>query len=183
MAGFLNVDYKKAVDTSILSAGTYEMGIHSVQGDGSKNGHECMVFDMIVRKDLDKVPELAKTNAKHHGQHLFVRVWTAKDANGNDSGSYKSSDLNYIAKAVGIPDGADIKTQDDFMAMCENRTVQVQVGVNDNEYKGEKRKQNSCFVNTWKPTKYPLQGSQPKEDPFKGNAGSDTEINDNDLPF
>ena len=69
------------------------------------------------------------------------------------------------------------------MAMCENRTVRVQVGVNDNEYKGEKRKQNSCFVNTWRPTKYPLQGSQPKEDPFKGNAGSDTEINDNDLPF
>ena len=89
MAGFLNVDYKKAVDTSILSAGTYEMGINTVKGDASLGGHECMVFDMIVRKDLDKVPELAKTNAKHHGQHLFVRVWTAKDANGNDTGSYK----------------------------------------------------------------------------------------------
>lgn len=185
MAGFLNVDYKKAVDTSILSAGTYEMGINTVKGDASPGGHERMVFDMIVRKDLDKVPELAKTNAKHHGQHLFVRVWTAKDANGNDTGSYKQSDLNYIAKAVGIPDGADIKTQDDFMRMCENRTVRVQVGVNDDEYKGEKRKKNSCFVNTWRPTKYPLQGSQPAKqaDPFQGNKGSETEINDNDLPF
>lgn len=187
MAGFLNVDYKKAADTSILSAGTYEMGIHSVQGDGSRNGHECMVFDMIVRKDLDKVPELAKTNAKHHGQHLFVRVWTAKDTNGNDTGAYKQSDLNYIAKAVGIPDGADVKTQDDFMRLCEHKTVRVQVGVNTNEYNGEKRKQNNCFVNTWRPTKYPLQGSKPantqQEDPFKGNAGSDTEINDDDLPF
>lgn len=186
MAGFLNVNYKKATNTSILSAGTYEMGIHSVQGDASGNGHECMAFDMIVRKDLDQVLELAKTNAMHHGQHLFVRVWTAKDANGNDTGAYKQTDLNYIAKAVGIPDGADIKTKEDFMKLCEHKTVRVQVGVNENDYNGEKRKQNSCFVNTWKPTKYPLQGSQPakkQEDPFKGNTGSDTTEIDDSLPF
>ena len=68
MAGFLdfnpdNVNYK--AENTLLPAGTYEMIIKSVEVRATQgnNPHEFMNFDLLVRKDLDRVPELAKTNA------------------------------------------------------------------------------------------------------------------------
>lgn len=183
MANFLQVDYKKANQNTVLPAGTYEMYIKNVEVRASKGtNHENMSFDMIVRQDLDKVPELAKTNAKQHGRHLFVSVWTAKDNQGKDSGHYKESDLDNIAKAVGIPDNAVVKTIEDFMNLCKNKCVRVKVGVSENTYNGNTRKQNSCFTNQWSKTKFPLQGSKKQKDPFAGND-TGAEIDDNQLPF
>ena len=73
MAGFLNVDYKKAVDTSILSAGTYEMGINTVKGDASPGGHECMVFKRLQHFCGTIYRECRRT-VKRSGKYLPLDV-------------------------------------------------------------------------------------------------------------
>ena len=108
MAGFLdfnpdNVNYQ--TENKPLPAGTYEMIIKSVEVKATKgtNPHEYLNFDLVVRKDLDQVAELSETNAKQHGRHIFVSVWTLKDNSGNDSGKYDPKVLNHIAKVAGVP--------------------------------------------------------------------------------
>lgn len=185
---FIDLKKKNNDRNELLPAGTYEMIIDSVHGDASKGGHENMSFDMIVRKDLDKVKSLAKTNAVAHGRHFFPRVWTAKDANGEDSGHYNPSDLANIADAIGLTQAQVdkyIKSIDDLFRACQGKPIRIYVSVTDNEYNGEKRKQNSTFTNTWQKTKFPLNGKKPAEpkDPFEGNKGASDEDISDDLPF
>lgn len=184
---FIDLGKKNNNRSSLLPAGTYEMIIDSVHGDASKAGHENMSFDFIVRKDLDKVPGLAKTNAVAHGRHYFARVWTAKDKNGNDSGKYDPSDLANVADAIGLTQAQVdkyIKTKEDLFKACKGKPIRIYVSLTENEYQGEKRKQNSTFTNSWQRTKFPLNGKKAEapKDPFEGNKGTE-EINDNDLPF
>lgn len=187
---FIDLNKKNNDGNELLPAGTYEMIIDSVHGDASKGGHENMSFDMIVRRDLDQVKSLAKTNAVAHGRHYFSRVWTAKDANGRDSGKYNPSDLANIADAIGLTQAQVdkyIKSKDDLFRACKGKPIRIYVSVNDNEYNGEKRKQNSTFTNSWQKTKFPLNAkkSAPAEpkDPFKGNKGAPDEDISNGLPF
>ncbi|WEV39253.1 DUF669 domain-containing protein [Lactobacillus sp. ESL0680] len=176
---FLNVDHKKAEDTNnLFPKGVYEMMTYEVKMDASKGGHQCMRFNFIVRKDLDKA--LPDTNAKGHGRHYWANVWTAKDENGDDSGQFKQSDLQNIAKAYGIPDGTEIKSEDDFMKMLVGKTIRIYINLGDHEYQGTKSKQNSTFTNSWQPTKFPLKGAP--QDPFAG-SGDTVDIDDNNLPF
>ncbi len=207
MAGFL--DFKEnegqyKTENKPLPEGTYEMVIHSVDVKASKaSDHEYMNFDFIVRKDLDKVPELKETNATQHGRHMFVSVWTLKDGDGNDTGKYDPRVLKFIANVCGVK-AQDFKTQADYMSALYNKPVRVSVSIQENEYKGKKTKQNSAtpiyfkvgeekpsYIG-WYKTQYPFQPevaakiaeSNPAtaggQDPFKGNG---TEITDDDLPF
>lgn len=185
---FIDLSKKNNDGNNLFPQGTYEVVIKSVKGDASKAGHECMDFDMVVRKDLDKVPELAKTNAKTHGRHYFPRVYTAKDKEtGQDSGEYRPSDLANIADAIGLTQAQanKIKSKEELFKACKNKLIRLYISVNENEYQGQKRKQNSTFTNTWQKTKYPLKGKKAAkpEDPFKDAKGSDENINDDDLPF
>lgn len=181
---FIDLSKKDNNRSNLLPQGTYEMIIDHVEGDASNSGHENMKFDMIVRKDLDKVKDLAKTNAKAHGRHYFPRVWTAKDANGQDSGSYKASDLANIADAIGLTQAqADkIQSKEELFKACAGKPIRIYVSLSENEYKGEKRKQNSTFTNSWQKTKYPLQGSRTAEDPFKDSKTAE-DVDDDGLPF
>ena len=186
--GFINLNEKTNNRSELFPRGAYEMKIFDVHGDASPSGHENMRFDFLVRKDLDKVSSLANTNAKTHGRHFFASVWTAKDANGQDSGKYNPSDLANIADAIGLTQAQVdkyIKSKDDLFRACKGKPIRIYVSINDNEYNGEKRKQNSTFTNTWQKTKFPLSGKKPAEpkDPFKGNKGASDENISDDLPF
>ena len=99
MAGFFNFnpdDYKDEEKNDLLPTGTYEMIIKSVEMRVTKGNHQYMNFDLVVRDDLDKVPELAKTNAKQHRRHLFTSIWTLKDDEGNDTGEFDMRVIGYI---------------------------------------------------------------------------------------
>lgn len=187
---FIDLKNKDNDESQLIPKGTYEMIIKDVTGDASNSGHENMKFDFVVRRDLDKVPSLAKTNAIAHGRHFFARVWTAKDKEtGQDSGAYNPADLANIADAIGLTQAQVdkyIKSKDDLMKACKNKCIRIYVSENENTYKGETRKQNSTFTNTWVKTKYPLQGSKKAKkpaDPFPDAKKGGSEIDDDDLPF
>lgn len=188
--GFINLDKKTNNRNELFPKGTYEMKILDVHGDASPSGHENMQFEFLVRKDLDKVPALANTNAKTHGRHFFANVWTAKDQEtGQDSGSYDPADLANIADAIGLTQAQIdkyIKSKDDLMKACVGKFVRIYISVGENTYKGETRKQNSTFTNSWQKTKFPPQSAKKEKtvkDPFEDNKGSDDELSDNDIPF
>lgn len=186
--GFINLNEKTNNRNNLFPQGTYEMKILDVTGDASNSGHENMKFEFLVRTDLDKVPELAKTNAVAHNRHYFARVWTAKDKKtGKDSGQYDQSDLANIADAIGLTQAQVdkyIKSKEDLMKACKGKYVRIYVSLNENTYQGQSRKQNSTFTNSWQKTKFPVGKTAKKqepEDPFKDNEGAD--ISDNDIPF
>lgn len=210
MAGFLdfnpdNVNYK--AENTLLPAGTYEMIIKSVEVRATQgnNPHEYMNFDLVVRKDLDKVPELAKTNATQHGRHLFVSVWTLKDDAGNDSGKYDPKVLSHIAKVAGLP-AINFNSIQEYMNALFNKPIRASVTIRENEYQGQKQKQNEstpiyfkkgatkpAYIG-WYQTKYPLQAAMQQQlaesnpataggqDPFPTNEGTQN-LSDKDLPF
>lgn len=184
---FIDLKNKDNDQQNLIPKGTYEMIISKVTGDASKSGHECMKFDFEIRRDLDKVPALAKTNAICHGRHFFANVWTAKDKQtGQDSGAYSPKDLANIADAIGLTQAdidKNIHSKDDLMKACEGKAVRIYVSLNKNTYEGQTREQNSTFTNTWHKTKFPLQGTKKMEDPYKNAKTSDTDISDDDLPF
>lgn len=193
--GFIDLDNKTNDQSNLIAQGIYEMKIVDAQSDASNSGHENMKFEFEIRKDLDKVPELAKTNAKEHGRHYFARVWTKKDPEtGQDSGEFDGKDLANIADAIGLTQAQInkyIKGKEDLMKACRGKYVRIYVSLSKNTYKGETRKQNSTFTNSWHQTKFPPQGSkqakaaakkaEPK-DPFPSDNSAE-DINDDDLPF
>ena len=182
--GFINLNNKTNNRSQLLPEGIYEMKIHNVVDDASPNGHKNLNFDFVVRDDLDKVPELKNTNAVAHGRHYYASVWTAKDKQtGEDTGHFAPADLANIADAIGLTqDEVDkqINSKEDLMKVCIDKCIRIRISVYKNTYKGETRKQNSTFTNSWRQTKFPPQGA--KEDPFKGNEGA-SELTDKDIPF
>ena len=212
MAGFLDfnpdkVNYENERQNTPLPAGTYEMIIKSVEVRATKgnNPHEYLNFDLVVRKDLDQVAELSKTNAKQHGRHLFVSVWTLKDDAGNDSGKYDPKVLSHIAKVAGLP-AINFNSIQEYMNALFNKPIRASVTIRENEYQGQKQKQNEstpiyfkkgstkpAYIG-WYQTKYPLQAAMQQQlaesnpatsggqDPFPTNEGTQT-LSDKDLPF
>lgn len=175
---FLTVNYKEAESVKktneLLPAGIYEMIMKSATHGASRGGHENITFDFVVRKDLDAVPELAATNAKAHGRHLFQSIWTKKD-----TGAFDEAQISRIAQLVGIPDGTRLETVDDFVQLCENKPIRMKVEVSENEFNGKVVKRNTSWVNTWKETKYPMQQSTQST----SAPATDTTFGENDLPF
>ncbi|MCT3466607.1 DUF669 domain-containing protein [Lactobacillus delbrueckii subsp. bulgaricus] len=173
---FLTVNYKQAEsvkqNNEPLPAGIYEMIMKSATHVASRGGHENITFDFVVRKDLDAVPELAGTNAKAHGRHLFQSIWTKKD-----TGTFDEAQISRIAQLVEIPDGTQLETVDDFVQLCENKPIRMKVEVSENEFKGKITKRNNSWVNTWEKTKYPMQQSA------QSMPAADTTISEGDLPF
>lgn len=183
--GFINLENRTNDGNNLFPQGTYEMKILNVTGDASPSGHENMRFEFLVRTDLDKVPELKRTNAVAHNRHFFTSVWTAKDKeSGKDTGKYKDSDLANIANAIGLSQeqiNKYIKGKDDLMRACKGKYIRIYISLSENEYQGKTTKQNSTFTNTWQKTKYPIKKQAKPEDPFKDNEGAD--ISDDDIPF
>lgn len=207
MAGFFNFnpdDYKDEEKNDLLPAGTYEMIIKSVEMRVTKGNHQYMNFDLVVRDDLDKVPELAKTNAKQHRRHLFTSIWTLKDDEGNDTGEFDMRVIGYILKIAGVPP-TNFNSWEELLNSLFNRPVRTFVTIRENEYQGQKQKQNESTARFykkgakkpsytgWFKTQYPLQPAMQQQlaennpatsggqDPFPTNEGKT--VTDDDLPF
>ena len=207
MAGFFNFnpdDYKDEEKNDLLPTGTYEMIIKSVEMRVTKGNHQYINFDLVVRDDLDKVPELAKTNAKQHRRHLFTSIWTLKDDEGNDTGEFDMRVIGYILQIAGVPP-TNFSSWEELLNSLFNRPVRTSVTIRENEYQGKKRKQNESTARFykkgakkpsytgWFKTQYPLQAAMQQQlaesnpatkggqDPFPTNEGKT--VTDDDLPF
>ncbi len=208
MAGFFNFnpdDYKVEKKNDLLPAGTYEMIIKSVEMRVTKGNRQHISFDLVVRDDLDKVPELAKTNAKQHRRHLFTSIWTLKDNAGNDTGKFDMNVIGYILEIAGVP-RTDFKSWEEILNALFNKPIRASVTIRENEYQGQKQKQNEstpiyfkkgatkpAYIG-WFKTQYPLQAAMQQQlaesnpatkggqDPFPTNEGTQN-LSDKDLPF
>jgi len=193
MADFMKTDYSNNQGNSYdpLPTGTYEMIINNAKENATQSGAETLQIDLLVRNDLDKVPELAKTNAKFHNRHVFMDNWKRKATN-----QYDLDGFQYILQAVKVPEGTPLKTIDDFIKLIVGVPVSVYVKQEDNTYKGETTKVNRVAPWNFSETKFPdvqheyKDGSkQPvassksnQADPFASNNDT-VDVSDDDIPF
>lgn len=198
MADFMNTDYSNNTggDYEALPAGNYEMIINNAKEDATKNGAETLQIDLLVRNDLDKVPDLAETNAKFHNRHIFVDNWKRKATN-----QYDLDGFQYILQAAGVPENTPLHTVDDFIKLISGAAVRVFVKQEENTYNGTTTTVNRVAPWNFEVTQFPQVQHTYKDkksaptagkptpppatntsDPFV-NAGDSIDIPDDDLPF
>lgn len=168
-------NYKDLNDNTPVPEGTYECIIEDTQPDATPGGTEYIKVNLRIRKDLDQA--LPNTNGKQHNRLVFMNIWKRKK-----TGKYDPSDLNFIMKAAGYPKNTPVEDWDDWTNKLVGKPVKVKVTIDKSEYQGKTTERNQVWANSFKPTDYPLQGSQNNQDPFD-QKGDTTEINEDDLPF
>lgn len=184
---FLQANYKEneSMSYEALPTGNYEMIIGKAQETVTKNGAESLQIDLIVRNDLDGVPALAETNKKYHNRHVFNDNWKRKA-----TGQYDMQGFQYILEAVGVPEGTQIASIDDFINILIGKPVKVYVKQEENEYQGKTEIVNRVAPWNYSATDFPQVShvfkdkNKPANDPFpNGVSGmTDQEIEDN-IPF
>ena len=197
MADFMNTDYSNNTggDFDAVPAGNYEMIINNAKEDATKNGAETLQIDLLVRNDLDKVPDLAETNAKYHNRHIFVDNWKRKATN-----QYDLDGFQYILQAAGVPENTPLHTVDDFIKLITGTAVRVFVKQEENTYNGTTTTVNRVAPWNFEVTQFPQVQHSFKDkkssptagkptppatntsDPF-ANSGDTINVPDDDLPF
>lgn len=172
-----------------LPQGNYEMVIKSAQETATPNGSESLQLDLVVRNDLDKVPELAETNAKYHNRHVFMDNWKRKSTH-----QYDMEGFQYILEGAQVPEGTVINSVDDFIKWISGRPVRVFVKKIKDTYNGETKDKNqvapwnidktkfTTLNHVFKDNNQPQPQAQQNSDPFAGN-GQQIDISDDSLPF
>lgn len=197
MADFMKTDYSNNQDNGFdpLPTGTYEMIINNAKENATKSGAETLQIDLLVRNDLDKVPDLAETNAKYHNRHVFMNNWKRHATN-----QYDLDGFQYILQAVGVPEGTPLKSIDDFIKLITGAAVNVYVKQEENTYNGTTSMVNRVAPWNFSETKFPEvqheykssskpaakspapSGNNNQADPFAGNADT-VNVSDDDVPF
>lgn len=184
-----------------LPEGTYEMVVNKVQETATKSGAESLQIDLIVRNDLDGVPELKDTNAQYHNRHVFNDNWKRKTTK-----EYDLDGMDSILKAAGWPDKKAVDYPDEFIKFMSHKPVKVFVKNEDNTYQGKTSKVNRVAPWNYSTTDFPNVAHKFKTDdindaannaqvgmnqastqngtadPFANN-GQPIDISDDDLPF
>lgn len=179
---FLTTDYSDLQDNTFgpLPEGDYELVIKQADLRSSKAGREYMNFQMVVRNDLDKVPELEKTNAKYHNRVLFASIFTDKETN-----KYNTDDLMYYLKAAQVPEGTQFNDIQQFMDTLVGKPIRARVTQSENTYQGETTIQNNVWPNRVSESKYPEVNHQFKDkdktDPFSNDQQTEKQLDN--LPF
>lgn len=162
-----------------LPAGKYEMLILSASEEVAKTGSQSLTFKLVVRNDLDQA--LPATNGKYHNRVVWARVWKNKQ-----TGTYNMDNLQYIMKAIGVPEGTPIESLEDFIKITWGKPVKVNVHLEDDDYhKGEKR--NNVNPWDWENTEF-IKVAHTNKDGQVMNQGQPQQqqtpdINASSLPF
>ncbi|PIO80791.1 hypothetical protein BSQ38_03590 [Pediococcus damnosus] len=181
---FLKADYSKNQGQGFdaVPTGNYEVIINKAQEQATKNGAESLQLDLLIRNDLDKVPDLAKTNAKYHNRHVFMDNWKRKNTNQYDTDSFQ-----YILDAVKVPEGTVLNSVEDFAKAITGKPVQAYIKNEDNTYNGNTKKVNRVAPWNISETAYPevnhkfKNPEKPTDNPF--DSKEDISIDESDIPF
>lgn len=183
---FLTTNYGNNQSNSYgaLPQGEYEMVINKAYEDATPSGAENFTIDLIVRNDLEQVPALAETNGKFANRHIFNANWKRKATNQYDLESFQ-----YILEAVGVPEGTQIGSIDDFTKIITGKPVKVFVKKQYSDYK--KEDENTVAPWNYSQTNFPNMQHQFKDtdknsNPFKGKDDNLNLVNDipeESLPF
>lgn len=173
------------------------MVINKAYEDATPSGAENFTIDLIVRNDLEKAPVLAETNGKYANRHVFNANWKRKATNQYDLESFQ-----YILEAVGVPEGTQIASIDDFAKIITGKPVKVYVKKEVDDYNttdpNNPEYRNQVAPWNYSQTDFPQMNHQFKKegentagnnnvpfdsnDPFENN-NEVTDISDDDLPF
>lgn len=169
-----------------LPEGEYEVVIKNATEKATPNGKESTQLALVVRNDLEKAPDLAKTNAKYPNRYIFVDEWKR---NVDGAYKYKMENFMHYLNGVGVPEGTEIKDFEHLLSLFRGKPVRVYVKQEENEYKGETKTINRVAPWGFKRTKFEQVNHQWKDDDDNksgnqfDNANGPIDISDDDLPF
>lgn len=182
---FLTTNYsnlERNTGFEALPQGNYEVIITNPTIRPTQAGREYINMKLVVRNDLDKVPNLANTNAKYHNRIVFAQIYTDKETD-----RYNTEDLMFYLEAAQVPDGTEIEDMQHFLDLIEDKPVRVYVTQRENEYKGVKQIQNKVWPNSVEKSQFPQVNhvfkNKPTTDPFGGTQPATEEQTSNNLPF
>lgn len=121
---FITTDYSKLESKGYdpLPTGEYEMIIKQASERATPSGAESLQVDLVVRNDVQAVPELAETNGKYSNRHVFMDNWKRKATH-----QYDMEGFMYILQAAGIAEGTPINSVNEFTDLLEGKAVRVYV--------------------------------------------------------
>lgn len=123
----INLNYDEIQDFSTIADGTYETVITDPKFSETKNGAQHIDIRLTIRRDFEQ---------KHKGQIIFHKIWKLKTTD-----DYNKNEVLKLAKAAGLPQGANYKSWGDILKALEGRPVKVTVKTEPNTYNGETRDQ------------------------------------------
>jgi hypothetical protein len=145
---FLKVNHEEAGtnEFQIIAEGEYEAVISEIDVTESKSGNPMLKVTITIRNDV-KQP--------HRKQKLWDYLVATEKA------AFK---LQQVAKAVGLPNGKDFKTIEDFRNAILYKPVRIKIVHEDNTYNGETKKQARIKVYSLATVEYATPASA---DPFE----------------
>lgn len=153
--GFLKVNYEEAGNFDVLPIGEYECFVSEVKVVESSTGKPMVKSTLTIRDDVEQGGQKRK---------LFDNMVE------QESMMWK---FQQVAKAVQIPNDAELESLADFAAAIQFKPVCVKVG--QKIYNGEQQNE----IKAWKESKI---GGDFGNSPNSGGDGS-IDISDDDLPF
>lgn len=121
----INLNYDEIQDFSEIADGTYECVITDPKFAETKNGAQHIDIRLTIRKDFDQ---------KHRGQIIFHKIWKLKATD-----DYNTNEILKLAKAAGLPQGANYGTWGDILKALKGKPIKVTVKTEPNTYNGETR--------------------------------------------
>jgi len=154
--GFFNTNYSEVGSFELVPEGEYEAVISDVKKTTSKNsGAPMLKVTYTIRTDVEQPAQKRK---------MFDNLVQM------DSTIFK---FQQLSKAVGIAEGLDIETLEDFAKLIKFKAVRIKVTHRLNDYNGKEEMQaNVAFVGE---PKEAYSGGDPNNGPM-GNPFDDPDV-------
>jgi hypothetical protein len=151
---FLKINHEEAGSNEfeIIAEGDYECIIADAEITESKSGYPMLKLTVTVRNDV-KQP--------HRKQKLWDYLVASEKA------MFK---FQQVAKAIGLPNGKDFGTMEDYRNVILYKPVKVKVIQEDNTYNGETKKQARIKSYSLATVEYTSSASA---DPFQTTSTAD----------
>ena len=151
---FLKINHEEAGSNEfeIIAEGDYECIIADAEITESKSGYPMLKLTVTVRNDV-KQP--------HRKQKLWDYLVASEKA------MFK---FQQVAKAIGLPNGKDFGTMEDYRNAILYKPVKVKVIQEDNTYNGETKKQARIKSYSLATVEYTSSASA---DPFQTTSTAD----------
>ena len=159
----IKVDYNQAPVFEEFKNGFYEAVVAEVKATKTKGGKPMLVFNYIVRDDVDQTCKKKQVNFDN-----FV----IQEDNEYFAGFFAQRSIAY-----GVPNGMNFDTYTEWAQSVVGNPVRLKIeAVQNGQY-------TNANVVGWHPTEKPMStGTRVDNDPFAPGGGP-IEVSDDDLPF
>lgn len=134
------IDHDKALDTSLIEEGTYEVVVHKAFEDAARTGTMFMNLHLVIRNDIDQ---------KNKNRYIFGSIWQSRE-----TGQYHSGMVNAVAKALRIENGKRFNSLQEMLDDFKFKTARVTV--KHEEYNGK----TQVRIQKWEQSRFPQSNHQ-----------------------